>query len=262
MGERTSYESGTFSWIDLATTDQGAAKQFYADLFGWEYDDRPIGGDAVYTMCILDGKEVAAITTQSDQERGQGVGPHWNSYITVHDLDDRAPRVPELDGNLISPPFDVLEAGRMALVADPTGAVFAMWQPRDNIGASLVNAPGALAWNELATTDIDTAKQFYADLFGWTYEDMDMDGAGTYSIIRNGDRSNGGIRGLGPQEQGAPPYWLAYFGTAGCDESDAKAEQLGGQVPLPTTPLPQGAFSVITDPQGAGFALFEGHFDD
>jgi len=262
MGERTRYETGTFSWADLGTTDQDAAKEFYAGLFGWKFDDRPIGGGAVYTMCVLDGKEVAAITTQSDQERDQGVPAHWNSYITVHDLDDRAPRVEQLNGNLIAPPFDVLDAGRMALAADPTGAVFAMWQPRESIGAGLVNAPGALSWNELATTDPETAKQFYAELFAWTYEEMEMGDAGTYAVIRNGNRSNGGIRPQMPPEQGAPSYWLPYFGAESCDQTVARTGQLGGNALMPTTPLPQGAFAVIADPQGAVFALFEGSFDD
>jgi uncharacterized protein len=262
MSERTSYETGTFSWVDLATTDQEGAKSFYAGLFGWEYDDQPIGDGATYTMCRLDAKDVAAITTQSDQERGQGVPPHWNSYITVHDLEVRAPRVAELNGNVIMPPFDVLEAGRMALAADPTGAVFAMWEPRAHIGAGLVNANGALSWNELATTDVETAKQFYADLFGWSYDEIDMDGAGTYAIIRTGDRSNGGIRALTPQEQGGPAFWLAYFGTASCDESAAQAEKLGGRVLVPTMRVPAGGFTVIADAQGATFALFEGDFDD
>jgi uncharacterized protein len=262
MSERTGYETGAFSWVDLATTDQEAAKAFYAGLFGWEYEDMPIGDGAAYTMCRLDRKDVAAIATQTEQERGQGVPPHWNSYITVHDVDARAPRVGELNGNLIMPPFDVLEAGRMALAADPTGAVFAMWQPKNHIGAALVNAPGAVSWNELATTDVETAKQFYADLFGWTYEEIDMDGTGAYTIIRNGHRSNGGIRAFTPREQGAPPFWLVYFGTASCDESAGQAEKLGGRVLVPTMRVPAGGFAVVADPRGAAFALFEGEFDD
>jgi uncharacterized protein len=261
MGERTSYESGTFSWVDLATTDQDGAKAFYAGLFGWEYDDQPIGDGATYTLCRLDGRDVAAITTQSDQERGQGVPPHWNSYITVHDLDARAPRVAELNGNLIIPPFDVLDAGRMALAADPTGAVFAMWKPKNHIGATFVNVPGALTWNELGTKDVETAKQFYADLFGWSYEDLDTNGAGTYSTIRTGDRSNGGIRPQTPQEERIPPNWLVYFAAVSVEESAATANELGGNVLVPTMRVPAGAFTVVADPQGAVFALFEGGFD-
>jgi uncharacterized protein len=180
----------------------------------------------------------------------------------VHDLDDRVQRVTELNGNLLMPPFDVLEAGRMAVAADPTGAVFLMWKPKNHVGAALVNVPGALTWNELATNDVDTAKRFYADLFGWTYEDLDMNGAGQYSVIHNGDRSNGGIRPLAPPEQAAPPFWLPYFAATSSDESAAQAEKVGGRVLMPTTRLPNGAFAVFADPQGAVFAVFEGDFDD
>ena len=113
-----------------------------------------------------------------------------------------------------------------------------------------------------ATTDPDAAKHFYGDLFGWTYEDLDMNGQGTYTVIKNGDRSNGGIRALNPQEQGTPPFWLVYFATESCDKSGAAAEKQGGQVIVPRMQIQAGAFSVIADPQGAAFAVFEGEFDD
>jgi predicted enzyme related to lactoylglutathione lyase len=261
MGERTGYESGAFSWVDLSTADVDGAKGFYSGLFGWEFEDVPTGNGA-YTMCRLGGRDVCAIAGQSDQERGQGIPPHWNSYVTVHDLDERAPRISELNGNLIMPPFDVMQAGRMALGSDPTGATFAMWEPRDNIGASLVNAHGALTWNELGTSDVEAAKAFYGELFGWTYEDMEIEGQGQYSIIQRGDHSNGGIGAQSPMEQGAPPNWRPYFGATSCDETAAQAESLGGRVLVPTMNVPAGGFTVLADPQGAVFALFQGEFDD
>jgi uncharacterized protein len=261
MGERTKHEAGTFSWVDLGTTDPDSAKSFYAGLFGWAFEDLPVGDDGVYTMCRVDGKDVCAIARQSDQERGQGVPPHWNNYVTVDDIEARAPRIGELNGNLILPPFDVLEAGRMALGSDPTGGVFALWEPRNHIGAGLVNAPGALAWNELATADKDAAEEFYGALFGWTFDELE-DSPVPYALIKNGDRSNGGIRAQGDAEKGAPPYWAPYFGVASSDESAAQAAKLGGQVVVPTTRMPAGAFCGIADPQGAFFLLFEGDFDD
>jgi predicted enzyme related to lactoylglutathione lyase len=262
VGERTSYETGAFSWVDLSTTDPEAAKRFYAGLFGWELEDTPAGEGVTYTMCRIGGKAVAAISGQMEIERQQGVPPHWNSYITAHDLDERAGRVSELGGNVMAPPFDVLDVGRMAVVADPTGAVFMMWQPKSSIGAELVNVPDALTWNELGTHDVDSAKRFYADHFGWTYDDIDMNGQGTYSIILNGDQRNGGIRAQTPQEEDIPPNWLPYFAAASVDESAAKAKELGGNVLVPTMHVPNGAFTVVADPQGAVFALFHGEFDD
>jgi uncharacterized protein len=262
VGERTRHETGVFSWVDLSTTDPEGAKAFYSALFGWEPVDMPAGEGMTYTMCRIDGKYVAALSAQMEQERDQGVPPHWTSYVTAHDLDARAARVPELNGSLIMPPFDVLDAGRMAVAADPTGAIFAIWEPKSSIGAELVNVPGALTWNELGTKDVETAKRFYGDLLGWTYDDIDMDGAGTYSMIRNGDRSNGGIRPQTPQEEDIPPNWLVYFAAASVDESAAQAKELGGNVLVPTMHVPNGAFTVIADPQGAVFALFQGDFDD
>jgi predicted enzyme related to lactoylglutathione lyase len=261
MGERTKYNDGTFSWADLSTTDPEAAKGFYAGLFGWETEDIPAEG-GIYTMCRLDGKDVAAIAGQRDEERAQNVPPHWNNYVTVHNLDARASKVGELGGNLMMPPFDVMDVGRMAVAADPMGAFFMLWEPKASIGAGLVNAPGALAWNELATSDVDAAKKFYEGLFGWTYEDIDMNGAGTYSIIRNGDRSNGGIRAQSENEQGMPSYWVPYFGVVSSDEASSRAGELGGRVLMPTMRVPAGAFTVLADPQGAVFLSFEGDFDD
>jgi predicted enzyme related to lactoylglutathione lyase len=262
VGERTSYGTGTFSWVDLSTGDAEGAKAFYAGLFGWSYEALPVGDDAVYTICRLDGKDVAALSTQSDQERSQGIPPHWNSYVTVEEVDAVAARVAKLNGSLMMPPFDVMEAGRMALAADPTGAVFAIWQPQNHTGAALVNVPGALTWNELATSDVEAAKQFYGGLFGWTYEELDAGDMGVYVVIRNGDRSNGGIRPQGPQEQGIAPSWVPYFGTEKCDESAAKATELGGRVLMPATQVGAGTFAAIADPQGAVLAVFEGDFDD
>src|SRR5205823_1781786 len=232
-------------------------KAFYAGLFGWDFEDVPVGEAGTYTMCRLDRKDVCAIAGQNQQERDQGVPPHWNNYVTVDDVDACAPRIAELNGNLIMPPFDVLQAGRMALGSDPTGAVLALWEPRDHIGAALVNVPGALTWTELATADIGAARQFYADLFGWTYEDVEGSPI-PYAIIRNGDRSNGGIRAQGDAEEGMPSYWAPYFAVASCDESSAKAVELGGRVVVPTTRVPAGAFAGVSDPQGAYFAIFEG----
>jgi hypothetical protein len=212
-------------------------------------------------MCRLAGKDVAALASQTAQERDQGVPPHWNNYITVADVEEAAPRIAELDGNLLMPPLDVLEAGRMALGTDPTGAAFALWEARDHIGAGLVNVPGALTWNELATDDVATAKRFYSGLLGWTYEDLEG-GPVPYSVIRNGERTNGGIRPQGPAEQAIPPNWAPYIAVESCTGASAAATELGGRVLMAPTEVPAGKFAAIADPQGAVFAVFEGDFDD
>jgi predicted enzyme related to lactoylglutathione lyase len=261
MGERSSYEPGTFSWVDLATTDIEGAKQFYGDLFGWQAEDRPTGEGGTYTMFRLDGKDVAGGSTQRDEERNQGIPPHWNSYVTVGDLDARAQKATELGGNLLVPPFDVMDVGRMAVAADPTGAVFSMWEPKSHIGAQIVNAPGALCWNELATNDAAKAKEFYTALFGWTGEDFE---GGAYTVIRVGDKSNGGIRPMGEMESGIPPNWLVYFAVEDCDSTAVKAGNLGANVlvsPMDVPVAENSRIAVVADPQGAAFGLFSGPLD-
>jgi predicted enzyme related to lactoylglutathione lyase len=186
MGERTSYEPGTFCWVDLATTDQDAAKAFYAELFGWEYDDRPVGDGAVYSLATVGGRQVAAISTMPERMRQAGAPPSWMSYVSVADADATAARARELGAELVVEPFDVLDAGRMAVVRDPQGAVFALWQPREQRGAQLVNVAGAFTWNDVVTTDPEAARRFYADLFGWSYQQIE--GAEPpYAVIRHRD---------------------------------------------------------------------------
>jgi hypothetical protein len=262
MGERTSHAPGTFSWVDLSTTDAEGAKAFYGGLFGWAFDDRPVGDGVIYTMCLLDGKAVCAISGQQEQERSQGIPPHWNNYVTVDDVGARTAQAGELGGNVVVEPFDVLDAGRMSVVADPTGAVFSMWEPRSSIGAEIVNVPGALTWNELATKDVERAKEFYGALFGWRLEDLEGDGGMRYTMVHNGDRSNGGIRAQSEMEAGIPPNWLPYFATASADATVARAGELGGAVLMPPMTVPAGRFAALADPQGAVFATFEGDFDD
>jgi predicted enzyme related to lactoylglutathione lyase len=261
MGERKSYQPGTFSWVDLSTSDPEAAKSFYEALFGWTHEDLPTG-NGTYTMFRLNGKDVAAVSQQQPDEANQGIPPHWNNYVTVEDVDQSAGKVSGLGGTVLVEPFDVLDAGRMAVVADPTGAVFMLWQAKNNIGAGIVNEPGALSWNEESTKDIGKAKDFYSSLFGWSYEDF-ADGA--YSVIHLGDRSNGGIRPQSEQEAAIPPNWLPYFAVGNCDEGAAKASELGGTVMMPPMDVlvegTEGRIAILTDPQGAAFALYSGQLD-
>ena len=265
MGKRTQYAPGTFSWIDLSTADAESAKSFYGDLFGWTFEDQPIPDGGTYTMCRIDGADVAAVSVQREEERSQGIPPHWNSYVTVDDLDASAAKASDLGGNVILPPFDVLDAGHMAVVADPEGAVFMMWKPKNHIGAGRVNETGTLCWNELGTKDAAKATAFYTSLFGWTPEEFGQDGPdAAYTVIRVGDKSNGGIRTQSEMEANVPAHWLAYFAVDGCDESAAKANELGGTFLVPPMDVPiadNARIAVIADPQGAAFGLFSGPLD-
>jgi uncharacterized protein len=258
MGERTSHAPGTFSWADVTTTDQDAAKAFYTGLFGWEADDQPVGDGVYYTMMRRGGHAVAAVSPQPQQQRDAGVPPMWNNYVTVESADAAAEKAGQLGATVHAPPFDVMDAGRMSVIQDPQGAFFMVWEARESIGAEYVNATGALAWNELASPDVDASVAFYGDLFGWTTEPAP--GPQRYEMIRNGDRLNGGIRELG--DQPAPPHWLPYFGIDDAEQGLARVEELGGTNLIGPMDVGRGMIGVVQDPQGATFALFAGEFED
>jgi uncharacterized protein len=260
MGERTKYTPGTHSWVDLTTTDQEAAKSFYSALFGWETEDMPAGEGVVYTMASLQGKPVAAISPQPQQQREAGVPPVWNSYITVESADEALERARGLGGTVHAPAFDVFDAGRMGVVQDPQGAFFEVWEPNQHIGAQLVNGHGLLSWSELASPDPDGSGEFYGELFGWSLEPME-DMPMQYLIIKNRDgHTTGGIRAGAPQE---PCYWLPYFGIEDMDAGIAKIGELGGNTLMEPMDIGEGnRIAAAQDPQGAPFALFAGRFDD
>jgi uncharacterized protein len=256
MGDRTSHTPGTFSWTDLATTDTEAAKRFYTGLFGWDHDDQPIpGGASVYTMLLRDGKAVAALF-----EGQEGMPTAWSSYVTAESADAAAAKATDLGGSLMAEPFDVMDAGRMAAIQDPTGAVVSVWEPHGSIGAAFVNGPGALTLNQLNTPDPEAAGRFYEGLFGWRTEQV-AGGDQPYWGIYNGERLNGGMMRL-PPDAGAPPHWLVYFGSADADADAARIGELGGQVLVPPLDVPGGRILVAQDPQGAVVGLFAGRFDD
>jgi predicted enzyme related to lactoylglutathione lyase len=242
----------------LATSDVAAAKAFYGSLFGWEAEDLEAAAVGAYATLRRGGREVAILYRQQPQARAAGAPPHWTSYISVEDADATAARAEGLGGaGVFRSPFDVLDAGRVAAIGDPTGAVVSLWQPRARIGAELVNDTGALCWNELATTDIERAKSFFGQLVGWEYE---TDESG-YVSVTNAGRLNGGMREQTEQERRVPPAWLPYFTVRSANESERHAVQRGGRALVPTAESPRGRYAVIVDPQGAPFAVFEGETD-
>lgn len=252
MGKREHYEPGTFCWVDLSTGDAGGARAFYGGLLGWEFEGIEIpGGD--YTMCRVQGDSVAAIV-QQDEQPG-----HWNNYVSVTSVDETAAKAKQLGARVFEKPFDVMEAGRMAVFADPTGAVLCVWEPRGHIGAGRVNDPGCLSLNQLNTHDPERASTFYGDLFGWEIRQVVEEPP--YWGINNRGWLNGGMMKM--PAAGPPPHWLAYFVSEDLDASVQKIGELGGTIMVPpmSTP-PAGRILVASDPQGAAFALFEGRTDD
>ena len=257
MQETPEYAPGTFCWVELATTDGEAAKKFYTELFGWGFNDHPMGPDMVYTMLTLDGKDVGALYKMTAEMTTMGIPSNWLSYASVNSADESAAKAKELGATLMKEPLDVMDVGRMAVVQDPTGAVFAIWQAGNNKGAAVVNAPGSLCWNELMTTDTEKAGDFYTGLFGWG-KNVQSFGPMEYTMFVNGERPAGGMFKLSPEMGPIPPNWLVYFAVDDCDARTQKATELGGTIMKPADDIPGiGRFSILLDPQGAAFAIIK-----
>lgn len=257
MQESVEYKPGTFCWVELGTTDGDAAKKFYTQLFEWDFTDNPVGPSGVYTILKQNGKDVAALYQMPLEMTSNGVPPHWMSYISVADADESAAKAKSLGATLMKEPFDVYTMGRMAVIQDPTGAMFALWQPGTHPGAGIVNTPNSLCWNELATRDTAKAGDFYSGVFGWEKNVQQM-GPMTYTSFMNGDRPAGGMYEPGPELGEMPPNWMVYFAVADADAILARATELGGKSCVPAMDVPGvGRMAVMTDPQGAAFAVIK-----
>jgi predicted enzyme related to lactoylglutathione lyase len=253
MPTRDSYTQGTPNWVDLQTTDQAAAKAFYAGVFGWSYDDQPMDGGAVYSMAKIGDESVAAIAPQSPELAAAGAPPMWNTYLAVDSVDEAAAKVGPAGGTVAMEPFDVMDAGRMAFILDPSGAAVALWQAGQHIGSTLVNEPGTVVWNELIS-DNPAAVTFYEQVLGVSTTTVDM-GAGKYTMFQVAGKEVGGT--TPPQMAGVPNHWHVYFAVADADASAAKVTELGGSVMVPPFDTPIGKMAVVADPQGAVFSLFQ-----
>jgi uncharacterized protein len=253
MPERTSYEPGTPSWVDLSTPDVDASARFYGALFGWEVlSAGPVEETGGYGMFTLDGKQVAGVGPIMQE----GQPPVWSTYVATDDADAAVARAKEAGGMAAVEPMDVMDAGRMAFVAHPAGGFVGLWQAGRHTGAELVNEPGALTWNELHTRDVDGAKAFYAALFGWTADDQPF-GDTTYTTLNLGENTIAGMMEMRPDVPAeVPAFWLVYFAVVECDATVAKAEELGASVISPAMDIEGvGRFALLADPHGTTFAV-------
>jgi uncharacterized protein len=258
MPEITSHEPGTPSWADVSSPDIEAAVSFYEELFGWEAseagDPEETGG---YRMFTQGGKAVAG----AGPTQGEEQPPAWMTYVTVADADAAAEKAKAAGGSVMFEPMDVLTAGRMAVLADPAGAVFAVWEPRDSIGAELVNEPVSITWNELRTRDTEGAKRFYGELFGWdAMAFSEMDGYAIWTLGGNAPQNGkGGMIDMGNTDIPAevPPHWDVTFAVADADRVAERSTQLGGNVVFGPTDVPVGRVASIQDPTGATFSVIK-----
>lgn len=252
------YPNGTFGWIDISAGDQSALADFYVGLFGIGRVDVPIDDNDSYTMLMKGDQPVAGIGPKQDPS----LPTFWNSYVLVDDIDATLARVERLGGTVVMPAFEVLTSGRMGVVGDPTGGMVCLWEPKDHAGAGVFNEHGALTWNELATRDPEAAQAFYAGLFDWTWQHMEIPGqegeAMRYSVChvagKGEDTSNGGcldMTGVFPDE--VPTHWDIYFHVDDTDATCERVTDLGGQVIAGPMDAPIGRFAYLADPEGAFF---------
>ncbi len=258
MSVTTINPPGTFSWIELGTTNGPGAKEFYSKLFGWDVQENPMGPDFTYYTFTVDGLDVAAMYQLMDDQLKHGVPAHWLSYVSVASSDDAAVKAKSLGATVLKEPFDVGTHGRMAMIQDPQGAPFAVWQAIENDGIGKRGETGSLVWNELSTTDIKAGTAFYTELFGWNTTVMNMTGMDYTVFQREGQEV--GVAGGMQSEPGSPvpPNWLPYFAVDDADASAAQASKLGATVIVEPTDIPRtGRFAVLRDPHGATFAILK-----
>lgn len=247
----TEYPDGLFNWVDLTTSDMEASKRFYTALMGWEAVDMPTDMGSIYTMFKINGHNAAGMGPMSPDMLATGTPSHWSAYVKHSDVDSVAEKAAKAGGNVLFPPFDVMQEGRMTMIQDPTGAVFGVWQPINHIGAEVVNHPNAFVWSELQTADLEPAQAFYTAVFGWEGKADDTG----YVTLSNNGRMQAGMLKMDPSE-GIPPNWSVYFMSADLDAQMKHAQELGGQILVGPFPVGEmGRVAIIQDPVGAVFTL-------
>lgn len=248
--EMTSYPDGVFCFPELNTDAMDASKRFYGELLGWSAFDVP-SAQGGYALMRVGGKDAAGL------HRSARGAPCWLSYVNVESADATAARAAELGATDAVAPFDVPGIGRMAMFRDPCGATLALWQAAGHTGARIVGEPGAMCWNELLVKDVEPARRFYGALFGWEMQETTVP-AGPYTMLRKGERQVGAMMPIQPSWGDVPPHWQVYFAVKDCAGSSARASSLGGALLAGPMEVPGvGRFSILKDPAGATFAIFE-----
>jgi predicted enzyme related to lactoylglutathione lyase len=250
------YAPGTPSWVELASPDTDASIQFYGELMGWSATEPGSEETGGYRMFQQDGKNIGGLMRH--MQEGQPTA--WATYISVVDAEETAGKVKAAGGTVALEPMDVMDIGRMAFFADPTGAMFGIWQPKTFTGADLVNEPNSLCWNEVLTRDADAGKAFYPAVFGWEGRPPAFEGAPeTYTVWELGGKQVGGMMQMTDDYFPAeiPPHWGVCFAVADCDGIVAKARSLGATVTNEPMDMPIGRFAGLIDPQGASFTVMQ-----
>jgi len=248
---------GEFCWTDAGFKDPAAAKKFYRALLGWKFEDMPMDGGFTYALAGVAGKNFGGLYPQMPEQRKAKQPPYWLPFIAVANLGRTLQKAKAAGGKLCHGPVDVSDFGRMAVMTDPTGPVFALWQARGPAGALPRETPGSACWHDLSTPDTAKAAKFYAQVFGWKIRKMDFSG-NAYNLFQLG-KSQEGLGGMWPHPLPKhPPAWFTYFAVKSCARAVAKAKALGGRVILGPITVPQTCtFAILRDPQRGSFGVLQ-----
>ena len=247
----TPWPAGTPCWVDLSVADLPNAVEFYSSVLGWTLVD--MGEEfGHYHIAQVDGRAAAGI----GPVMAEGQPSFWTVYLATDDADATAKMITEHGGGLLFEPMDVADQGRMAIATDPTGGVFGIWQAVNMIGTAVFNENGGLSWEDARLTDPEAGKQFYSDVFGYTYEAV-PGAPDDYATFHHGGDPLGGMGGMMGAPDGTPSHWVAYFGVSDTDAAVAAVEAGGGSVLMPGQDTPYGRMAAVADPFGASFMVIQ-----
>ncbi|WP_272460057.1 VOC family protein [Polyangium jinanense] len=255
MSNVDGHDAGTPTWFDLMTPDLAGAQKFYGELFGWTFiQGKPEMG--YYTMCQKNGRNAAGMGKRPED------APYptaWSVYFDSTDVDATAAKIREFGGQLVMPPMDVMDQGRMCVCVDPTGATFGFWQGRLHKGAQVIDEHGAMTWCEVATRESEKAAAFYSKVLDVEARQMPMEMPGmTYYTLHKGEKAVSGIMQMNEQwDASIPPHWMPYFAVDSAEDACKKIEALGGKVMHGPFDSPYGRIAVVADPYGAAFSIIK-----
>ncbi|UQX03368.1 VOC family protein [Streptomyces sp. RerS4] len=244
---------GAPCWVSLMVHGLGSTEDFYADLFGWEYEPGP-AQLGPYVRALLDGREVAGI---GEMPPDRHLPVSWTTYFATDDADVTAEAIRSCGGTVAVGPLDAEAVGRVAICSDPLGAIFGIWQAGALRVPHLYGTPGSPVWNELVTQDTSTVGKFYQHVFGHeTVTHADVSADLDYLTLRLDGRPVAAVHGVGralPHDRG--PHWMTYFEVADPDAAAARVIALGGSVATPAWDGPGGRQAAVADPEGAAFTV-------